>query len=126
MRDFSRIHAASTSPSSVNPEMADQPLPRTADLVSPYLLRILWRDGITTEHKARDLRLACPCAGCIEEHTGRKILEESSVPDDLLFITAEPVGRYALSFVWSDMHRTGIFSWPYLRKLAGISEAGAT
>jgi DUF971 family protein len=105
--------------------MADQPLPRTADLVTPFLLRIQWRDGITTEHKARDLRLACPCAGCIEEHTGKKILQDDSVPQDILLITAEAVGRYALSFVWSDMHRTGIFSWPYLRRLAGVPEASA-
>ena len=32
----------------------------------------------------------------------------------------ELVGRYALNFVWSDGHQTGIFSFDYLRKLAGL------
>lgn len=100
-----------------------QPTPRTADLVTPFLLRIEWKDGVVTEHPARDLRLACPCAQCIDEHSGRKILRDETVPKDILLLAAEAVGRYALSFVWSDMHRTGIFSWPLLRRLGGAPEA---
>ena len=37
---------------------------------------------------------------------------------DILLLVVEPVGRYALSFVWSDGHKTGIFSWQYLRGMA--------
>lgn len=99
------------------------PLPKSATLTSPFSLRIEWRDGAVTEHAARELRLRCPCAACIEEGTGRKILDPQSVPDDLLLLVVEPVGRYALSFIWSDGHRTGIFAWRYLRGLA--ADAGA-
>lgn len=104
------------------PEPAPQPKPRSADLVSPFRLRIEWKDGVVTEHAARDLRLACPCAQCIEEHTGRKVLVPDSVPEDILLLGVETVGRYALSFMWSDGHRTGIFTWPHLRRLGGASE----
>jgi ATP-binding protein involved in chromosome partitioning len=96
----------------------NQPLPKAADLVSPFLLRIQWKDGAVTEHRARDLRIACPCAQCVEETTGRRLLDPNSVKQDILLLGSELVGRYALNFVWSDGHRTGIFSWPYLRKLA--------
>jgi len=29
---------------------------------------------------------------------------------------AEPVGRYAIRFVWNDGHELGIYSWPFLRE----------
>lgn len=101
-----------------------QPLPKSADLVSPFKLRIEWKDGLVTEHAARDLRLACPCASCVEETTGRKLLDPASVPQDVLLLVVELVGRYALTFVWSDGHKTGIFAWPYLRQLAAASANG--
>lgn len=101
----------------------NQPQPRAVDLVSPFLLKITWKDGIVTEHTARDLRLACPCAGCIEETTGRALLDPTTVPADILLLVHELVGRYALAFTWSDFHKTGIFSWPYLRRLAGHGAA---
>ena len=97
-----------------------QPTPKKADLVTPFLFRIEWKDGAVSEHKARDLRLACPCASCIEEGTGRAILDPRTVKDDILLFGAELVGRYGLSFIWSDGHKTGIFAWPMLRKLAGL------
>ena len=97
-----------------------QPLPKKADLVSPFTFRIEWKDGATTEYKARDLRLACPCASCIEEGTGRPLLDPRTVREDILILGSELVGRYGLSFVWSDGHKTGIFAWPRLRELGGL------
>lgn len=95
-------------------------LPKKADLVSPFTFRIEWRDGAVSDYNARDLRLACPCASCIEEGTGRPLLDPRTVRDDILVLAAELVGRYGLSFVWSDGHKTGIFAWPRLRELAGL------
>jgi len=92
-------------------------VPVAADLVSPFLLRIRWKDGAVTDLGARDLRLACPCASCIEEGTGRKLLDPATVPEKVLLLGVELVGRYALSFVWSDGHKTGIFSFELLRRL---------
>ena len=39
-----------------------------------------WPDGHETRYKARDLRLACRCAMCIEETSGRALLEPTTVP----------------------------------------------
>jgi DUF971 family protein len=98
--------------------------PKSAEQTAPDRFRIRWKDGVTTEYTARQLRLACPCAGCIEEWSGRRLLDPATVPQELQLVAAELVGRYALSFRWSDGHRTGIFAWPYLRQL-GAEVSGA-
>jgi ATP-binding protein involved in chromosome partitioning len=98
----------------------NQPLPKKADLLSPFRFRIDWRDGSVSEYSARDLRLACPCASCIEEGTGRALLDPRTVPEDILVLGAELVGRYGLSFVWSDGHKTGIFAFGMLRDLGSL------
>jgi len=97
-----------------------QPLPKKAELVTPFLFRIQWKDGAVSEYKARDLRLACPCASCIEEGTGRPLLDPRTVKEDILFMGSELVGRYGLAFYWSDGHKTGIFAWPRLRQLGEL------
>lgn len=102
----------------------DQPLPKTADLVSPFTFRIEWKDGAVHDYAARDLRLACPCASCVDEGTGRPLLDPRTVKDNIILLGAELVGRYGLSFMWSDGHKTGIFAWPRLREL-GTLRSGA-
>lgn len=97
-----------------------QPLPKKADLISPFTFRIEWKDGAVTDHAARDLRLACPCAQCVDETTGRPLLDPRTVREDILLLGAELVGRYGLSFHWSDSHRTGIFGWQRLRDLGTL------
>ena len=101
--------------------MNPNPEPRAVELVSPDLLRIEWKDGVVSEFAARQLRLVCPCAVCVEEGTGKKLLVDESVPADIKLLEAELVGRYALSFEWSDRHNTGIFSWGFLRGLSAES-----
>ena len=81
------------------------------------LLRIVWRDGHVSEYEPRVLRLHCRCAGCVDEFTGEPILVPASVPADIHPRTIRYVGRYALSFEWSDGHATGIYPFEYLRSL---------
>ena len=83
-------------------------------------LAISWLDGAQTVIEVRDLRLACPCASCVDEHTGAPLLDPKTVKDDIFLVDVELVGRYGLSFTWSDGHRTGIFAWPMLRQLGEL------
>ena len=83
-------------------------------------ISIKWSDDAETRYKADDLRRACPCAGCIDEWTGKKILRDEQVPDDLTIKYTSIVGRYALNFHFSDGHETGIFSFAYLRKISDL------
>ena len=72
-------------------------------------LRIQWdRSDPETTLAARDLRLACPCAKCKEEMTGRPILEPATVPADVRPLSVELVGAYGIRVRWSDGHSTGI------------------
>lgn len=78
---------------------------------------IKWSDDGESLFTATQLRRACPCAGCVNEWTGEKMLDPTKVTDDLTFKKVALVGRYALNFQFSDGHETGIFSFPYLRKV---------
>ncbi len=78
---------------------------------------IKWSDDSQTAYRAAALRRSCPCASCVNEWTGQKILMDDQVDDGLTFSHISIVGRYALSFHFSDGHDTGIFSFDYLRKL---------
>ena len=81
-------------------------------------ISIKWSDDVETRYDAPGLRRACPCAGCINEWTGEKILDDKKIPDDLSIEHVSIVGRYALNFHFSDGHETGIFSFAFLRKLS--------
>lgn len=96
--------------------------PTAVDHVGPDHLHVRWDDGGESDYRARQLRLACPCAGCVEEWTGRALLDPSKIPPSLTLLAVELVGRYALNFTFSDGHHTGIFSWALLRGLADAAE----
>lgn len=80
-------------------------------------VRILWSDGHQSSYTARDLRVQCPCAQCVEEWTHRRLLDPDQVPHDLRAEEYLEVGRYALQFLWSDGHFTGIYPYETLRRL---------
>ena len=85
-------------------------------------LRIRWKDDHVSEYRPRDLRMACPCAGCVDEMTGRRTLTEAAISEDVYPTTIQYVGRYALQFDWSDGHTTGIYPFSYLRGLCRCIE----
>lgn len=88
-------------------------------------LRIRWKDDHVSEYEPRDLRLACPCAGCVDEMTGERMLTPDMVGPDVYPTQIQYVGRYALQFFWSDGHDTGIYPFDYLRKLCPCRECTA-
>lgn len=89
-------------------------------------LRIEWADGHVSEYPPRYLRIACPCAGCIEEMTGRPLLDPSTVAPDIWPRAISYVGRYALKFDFSDGHDTGIYTFELLRDLCRCDACTAT
>jgi ATP-binding protein involved in chromosome partitioning len=101
----------------IEPKAIEQPDPKT--------LKVTWRGGHVSEYPVRALRLACPCAGCVEEWTGRPVLDPASVPEDVAISTMDFVGRYALAFVFSDGHPHGIYSFQFLRAMCPCAECVA-
>lgn len=80
-------------------------------------LRLAWagRPGEVL-FPARALRLACPCAGCVEEMTNVPILDPATVPADIRPLQVEFVGTYGIRVRWSDGHGTGIFTYEQLAR----------
>ncbi|PTL77885.1 DUF971 domain-containing protein [Vitiosangium sp. GDMCC 1.1324] len=96
-----------------------RPVSATEAALSPdgAQLALTWEDGVKTDATAQHLRQQCPCAGCVDEWTNKRTLDPSRVPADLRITQVQPVGNYALTFVFSDGHATGIYPWKLLRDI---------
>ncbi len=86
-------------------------------------IAILWEDGAETYYPMEFLRAASPSA----ENTGERDLlgkkyggTDQKVFPGVRVTNWAMVGGYAVQFHFSDGHKTGIYSFEYLRKLAEI------
>lgn len=93
--------------------------PRQVEVFPNGEVGVVWSDGREDFFEPRRLRLACPCAQCVDEISGRRLLQPAAVPETVRAVEITPVGRYALAIRWSDGHQTGIYSFEYLRALTG-------
>ena len=84
---------------------------------SPQQLQLAWQHGNRKNISAYALRLACPCALCVDEMTGEKRLHPNDVSPDITISTINRVGRYGLKIAFSDGHDTGIFTFKVLQQL---------
>ncbi len=82
---------------------------------------IVWNDGAETYFPADRLRAASPSA----ENQGERDIFGNQYGGDgpkefpgVAVLGWERVGNYALRFDFSDGHRTGLYSYDYLRALA--------
>jgi ATP-binding protein involved in chromosome partitioning len=82
----------------------------------PQRIEVEWSDGHKTVYSAAQLRGLCPCAVCVNEVSGTRVHDPSTVPADLEQRDARMVGNYALTMTFSDGHHTGIFTFPFLRR----------
>ena len=80
-------------------------------------LLIRWDDGKESSFAPKWLRARCPCAECVEEWSGKRVVGEAQVAAEVKARGMSQVGRYAVVIEWSDGHSTGIYSWDYLLKL---------
>ncbi|HUE82683.1 MAG TPA: DUF971 domain-containing protein [Pyrinomonadaceae bacterium] len=91
--------------------------PRQIKQDGDAVVQITWADDKVCSYRAPQLRLACPCAQCVNEWTGERVLKPEAVSEDVTLEDINLVGRYALNFRYSDGHETGIYSFRYLRQL---------
>lgn len=54
--------------------------------------------------KAADLRRQCRCALCVEEFSGKPLLDPASIPDGIVPSEFAPIGNYAVSIKWDSGH----------------------
>ncbi|NIM00331.1 MAG: DUF971 domain-containing protein [Acidobacteria bacterium] len=102
--------------------MSGDPTPRQITPFPNGEIGIVWSDGHESYYDSHRLRCACSCARCVDEMTGRKVLDDAGVPTSVRVKEIHPVGNYGYGIGWTDGHDTGIYSFTYLRSLCGCGE----
>lgn len=103
--------------------MTPAPIPQAIHRADDSIT-ITWSEGHVAVYPARDLRLACPCAMCVEETSGRPLLDPATVPADVRPLRIALVGAYAIRIDWSDGHGTGIYPYELLLSLCPCGKHG--
>lgn len=78
-------------------------------------LTVTFDDGRAFPLAAEYLRVLSPSAE-VQGHSPDQRITVSG-KEDVLVTAIDPVGNYAVRLTFSDGHRTGIFTWPYLLTL---------
>lgn len=99
-----------------------EPIPLEIGRANQHDVKIRWQDGHESIFISRELRLACPCASCVDEMTGHVRLIAGSIAQTVHPVKVVLTGRYAVSITWSDGHNTGIYTFEKLRQLCSCSE----
>src|SRR5689334_18143331 len=104
------------------PEPAECPPPRSIERLSAeQALLVAWHDGLEARLPLVELRAACMCARCVDEITGKRIVDIDGIDPEIAIDAMQLVGNYALKIRWSDGHDTGLYTWPQLRALCHTS-----
>jgi DUF971 family protein len=85
------------------------------------VVEITWDSGEKFSYTMEYLRVNCPCAKCAG-HTP----EEAQLIDGQQNVTISaitPVGHYAVKFIFSDEHDSGLYAWETLFELGVNQEA---
>lgn len=105
--------------------MSARLVPNNIQAIGPELA-IAWSDGTESYLPLEALRRACPCAVCGGEPDvlGRLVRPQVAYrPESFHLQGFAVVGGYALQPAWADGHGTGLYTFPYLRRLAGEAAA---
>ncbi|MEX0886105.1 MAG: DUF971 domain-containing protein [Phycisphaeraceae bacterium] len=107
-----------------HPADASPPRPRHLDLKKDEALTITWSDGRVSVYPIAHLRRLSPSAEARElrdemQRNPLAVLPSSAAggTGPLRAERLELVGNYAVRIIFSDGHRTGIYSWRYLREI---------
>lgn len=98
----------------MNPEFEKSTIPSRVEPHSATEMRIEWSNQAAFAVPYFELRFYCPCASCVDEHTGRRTLKRESLAADVRPTDVNAIGRYALQFHWSDKHSTGMYPFNHL------------
>jgi DUF971 family protein len=83
-------------------------------------LVIKWQDDVEHVISSFNVRYMCPCAHCVDEITGQKIVKEENIPASVKILESTPVGRYGVRFSFDDPSPgagAGIYTFSFLRKM---------
>jgi ATP-binding protein involved in chromosome partitioning len=100
--------------------------PQELAIAAGGAVQVKWRDGAEQVIPAHTLRSECPCAGCVDEFSGEKLLQPEQIPTDIAVASTASIGRYAVRFDFNDGHNSGIYEFARLRTIGdNASDAAA-
>jgi prepilin-type processing-associated H-X9-DG protein len=90
--------------------------------ITPEAMTVKWvEDGHVSKLSVLTMRRRCPCATCRVERDKMAAnplhVVKDAGPAHFELEDLAPVGRYAVNFLFSDGHSSGIYAWDYLRGL---------
>jgi len=87
--------------------------------ISPNEIKIAWDDGHESLFMTEYLRRNCPCATCLNEQEENRKGGMFSLPlaNQTQIRAMELSGHNAVVITWGDGHKTGIYTWDYLRRI---------
>lgn len=80
-------------------------------------VQVNWPDGPSTRIDHHTLRAACPCAECVHEYTGQRLLDPGTIRPDIQPESIHPLGNYAIQIAWNDQHRHGLYAYDLLKEI---------
>ena len=95
-----------------------QKTPRPTEITLHQASRVLvvaFDDGRKFSFTCEYLRVFSPSAEVRGHGPGQEVLQVGKKSVEIK--TVDPVGQYAIKFLFSDGHDTGIYSWDYLYEL---------
>lgn len=101
---------------------SDTPLP--IGIVQHQQSRVLelqYEDGRSFRLPYEFLRVHSPSAEVVGHGPGQETLQTGK--REVLILSLEPVGQYALKPTFSDGHDSGLYTWDYLYELATRQDA---
>jgi DUF971 family protein len=112
----------------IPPDTRKQPASVKIHVSSDAGVDITWLDGHVSHYDFAYLRDECPCATCNDERQKKQQMAEQTTSGPgftplpmfkpkLKASAAHAVGNYALRIDFNDGHRTGIYSFEYLRTI---------
>jgi DUF971 family protein len=102
----------------------DRKTPRPTDITlhqASRVLEVTFDDGRAFSLPVEYLRVFSPSAEVRGHGPGQEVLQPGKREVGISAI--EPVGVYAVKFVFTDGHDTGIYSWDYLHELGVKQES---
>jgi DUF971 family protein len=103
---------------------ATKPIPTRIDSFSEREMLLGWSTGENFSVPYAEIRFLCPCAGCVDENTGKRTIQRGSIPEGIKPTGARPVGRYAIQIDWNDGHTTGLYHYETLYQICRESGRG--
>ena len=98
-------------------------LPATIQQIGEEIA-VAWSDGTETYLPLDLLRRSCPCAACGGEPDVLGNIERPEVTYTARSFELRGwniVGGYAIQPTWGDGHGTGLYTFPYLRRLGTLT-----